>query len=111
MKATVPYTLRTGVAIAADWDDLTDGALAAAINVTETGAVASPSGVWTNTKTDGTVLGGPDCGDWLIGTSATNGSFGSLTRSDSGWTDLSLGICGPPPDGVSGQRLYCFQQD
>ncbi|MCW5211662.1 hypothetical protein VU04_01995 [Desulfobulbus sp. TB] len=51
-----PYTTVTGVVVAENWEDLTDGDLHAPINIDETGrsvVSAASWNVWTNTNPDG----------------------------------------------------------
>jgi hypothetical protein len=111
VQATVPYQLPNGTPIADNWDDLKDGTLAAPINIMENGnPIPNAGSVWTNTNTDGTVQDFRDCNDWMSGTSAHSGNFGLANRTNSEWTVFSRQSCGPPPAGVSGNRLYCFQQ-
>lgn len=104
VQSTGPYQLRNGTTIAANWTDLTDGTLAAPINVTETGgAVAAPPGTWTHTQTNGTedVPDSQECGNW---TGAGTGDVGSPNQSDSRWTELVAINC------TAEAHLYCFQQ-
>lgn len=109
--ATVPYKLVDGTTIASNWDDLTDRALAAPINVTEGGS--SQSGlrpVWTATNEDGTFVG-PDCTAWtstsgsgVIG--ATIAQPGPALGAAATWTHATA-----LRDPCSAQLpLYCFQQ-
>lgn len=106
-KASGPYRLVNGTPIAADWADLTDGALAAPINVTEFGVGAADTYVWTNTLPNGTAggpLDGKDCGGWM-GTPSGGGYIGRTFATNTQWTSLGLLSCQTPP-----ARLYCFQQ-
>jgi hypothetical protein len=50
-----PYVLVNGTVVANNWDDLTDGTLAAPINLNEKGELTSLE-VWTNVAVDGTQL-------------------------------------------------------
>jgi hypothetical protein len=109
--ATVPYKLVDGTQIAANWDDLTDRALAAPINVTEGGS--SQSGVrpvWTATAENG-AFQGPDCTAWsstsgsgVIG--ATIASPGQVLGAAATWTHATA-LRDPCSTALP---LYCFQQ-
>lgn len=107
VHSTGPYKLINGATVAASWDDLTDGVLAAPINVTEKGDVvtASNEGAWTNTQRDGTRPDDPtDCDDWQSRDMNAFGQMGLVTGTNQAWTEA-----GP----VSCQQhapLYCFQQ-
>lgn len=106
VQSTGPYQLRNGTTIAANWAELTDGTLAAPINITETAGTASgPLASWTNTQANGTVAAAPQhCGNWSNGTAGDSGLFGDVTHSDSGWTQFAGATC-------NGEFfLYCFQQ-
>ncbi len=112
-----PFKLTDGTLIANSWADLTDGTLANAINIMETG-VAIPGGtttyVWTATNADGTFHPRPtdpngyDCEDWtsvVVSAGADMGYMGSASSATSTWTDWTSLNCGNPFS-----RLYCFQQ-
>lgn len=109
--ATIPYVLLNNTIIANNWTDLTDGALAAYINITENNTLvpASPEQVWTNTRTDGTaainVSTTNTCGsDWKIQTS-NQGYFGYHSLFSGGvWTLGNVVGCGTLA------HLYCFEQ-
>jgi hypothetical protein len=100
--------LVNGTVIGNNWADLTDGSLAAPINVTEAG-ITPPSDpccgghVWTATQSDGSVVAGETCSDWTDA-GLVNGHRGNRFATDSTWTDLTDGPCNQPA------RLYCFQQ-
>jgi hypothetical protein len=86
-KASGPYRRVDGVQVVADWADLTDGTLGAAIRVTETGTQLFNNSVWTHTLPDGTAGGvahGGDCAGW------TEGS-GSLLAGTWGLSDPPTG--------------------
>ena len=109
--ATVPYRLVDGTTIAANWDDLTDGAIDAPIDVNETGSSRpSDHGVWTATNEDGTFRG-PDCMAWSSSISADDGAIGSGSFASGVWTHVPL----PPPPSAhipcdAARPLYCVQQ-
>ncbi len=105
VRSRGPYRLLDGTTIARGWADLTDGSLAAPIDVTESGnAVANSTGVWTHTEPDGTARGGDDhCGNW--GSATGDGDIGTHTSpSNDRWTQDAVAGCN------NGQHLYCFQQ-
>lgn len=119
--SSVPYVRTDGVQVAADWADLTDGAIDAPINVDENGN--TPSGgnfVWSYTRINGTkglfdnpsyACYGSDChcANWTTTQTQGNPIQGSAVAQwneiDDDWTDYSYGnFCG------SEYRLYCFEQ-
>jgi Fibronectin type III domain len=104
--ATVPYKLVDGTTIAANWADLTDGALFAAINVNERGSsTPAPFGVSTATNKDGTFVG-PDCMAWSSAIPTDNlGAIGGPFANEL-WTHIPGGeiSCG------RARPLYCLQQ-
>ncbi len=99
------YRLLDGTLVAANWADLTDGALVHAINITEEGVyIAGTDGVWSNTSTDGQSAGGWDCLDWTSSSSNIEGGVGMAWRTDSWWTETGgVSYCNTP------WRLYCFE--
>ena len=103
-----PYQLVTGTTIAANFTDLTDGSLAARIDVTETGGgVGGESGTWTHTKIDGAPggFGNVNCGNWTLNAATGGaGNIGFATSNDSAWTAAGSSFCNVP------SHLYCFQQ-
>ncbi len=96
--------------IATDWDDLTDGELLHAIDVTELGDESSGVGVWTGTHADGTAAAGNEdlfnCVSWTDDSSGftKRGIRGSNTAVSSQWTQHEQVLCSQV------HRLYCFQQ-
>jgi len=109
-RATLAYQLVDGTTIANDWADLTDGVLAAPIDVTENGAtVVGATGVWTNTNASGGagLCCGASCSNWSVATfdGFTGGNQGSWSLSSAGWTDTNAGV---PCDNL--RHLYCFEQ-
>lgn len=79
------YFRLDGIPIAMEWDDLTDGALLAPINITETGSTLPNALVWTNTDAQGFVDSMFDCGDWNAG---IGGRVGYADSKQSSWTAL-----------------------
>ncbi len=109
-KTPGPYRLVDGTLVAADWHDLIDGTLEAAIDVTASGRPiisSRPLSAWTNTvfngsnaypETDLNCGGGTHDGD------GQNGLVGAIKLLDSGWTKFQLVSC----DQFA--RFYCFEQ-
>ena len=115
VPSNCPYYRVDGVRVASDWDDLTDGTLAAPISLDENGVSRARSGfasselVWTNTDTDGTAIGtdtGATCGDWTLGNGTSGSKGGILDESDNDWTysPIFTAYCNDQ------KRLYCIQQ-
>jgi len=111
-RSTSPYVLFDGTRIADDWDDLVDGSLGAAIDVTEQGTLPTRTNwcgwneapAWSHTAPDGTFSGGPpSCDGWR--SSVGPARWGSASDTDGKWSAFCNG----------GQcawtaPLYCFQQ-
>jgi len=105
------YRLVKDHTVAADWSELTDGAIGHAINRTAAGALTKARPVWTNTSPDGTPVNKKAdpredaCGGWSSQERGTFGVTGSSLDTGSGWTDAGLALsCNVPA------ALYCFQQ-
>ena len=104
--ATVPYVRVDDVVVANNWADLTDGTLAAAIDVNESGAAPPDSYAWTNTNPDGTAFSAStSCGDWLDDSGASDGRAGESAYNTTLWTSSFNDDCSN-----SFEALYCFQQ-
>jgi len=123
--SVVPYVDVWGRSIADDWEDLTDGTLTNAITVDETGNDWGGPGckeatiitmitgrVWTDTRTDGSERGGPNCMNWTDNRNFDEGGEGGLVGfycwDTEAWTDptyveVASGCAAP-------RSLYCFQQ-
>lgn len=109
----VPYILTdaAGTQIAENWADLTDGVLAAPINVDEHGNGVPDACVWTATQPDGTAntmrAGNPsDCAGWSVGRGGNSGVVGiaGFTMfTDVLWTSGTRRCS-------DACRLYCFEQ-
>lgn len=107
VQSTGPYRLVNGTTIANNWADLTDGSLAAPIDITEHGTAFSDqftNWAWTNVATNGTSSGAKDCAGWNSPQSFDDGGTGATTSSGATWTDYLDDSCGAE------RRLYCFQQ-
>ena len=104
-----PYRLVNGTTIATSLTDLTDGTLAAPIDLTESGVFVENMAqtlVWTATKADGTSFGQTcsttaSSADWS--TTAARTMAGSSTASDASWTFLAVEPC------ATFLHLYCVQ--
>lgn len=97
----VRYERLDGTVVANDKDDLTDGIIAAPINVDETGATVGQSEVWTGTNEEGTV-DGFHCGTWTRETEMATARWGTTTETNSSWTSDGEDVC------ATERRLYCF---
>ena len=84
--------LNGGTIIAESWDDLTDGMLAGAINIDETGAKSSEGEVWTGTTAAGQAA--PlRCLDWTHPKSDKGGLHGLVFAESSEWTEKDAMGC------------------
>ncbi|MCY1059088.1 DUF4215 domain-containing protein [Nannocystis sp. SCPEA4] len=103
------YQLVNGTPIAKGWSDLTDGNLAAPINLTESAAApAEPPLAWSNTTGGGMNAGSDHCNNWKSAGFDPVGRFGNITATNTDWTDVS--DADKNPDNCSnGLHLYCFQ--
>jgi hypothetical protein len=100
-----PYTRVDGTPIAANWADLTDGALLNGITTDEYGSPVTNNEVWTSTSTSGTYTGG-SCNNFTDNSNAAPFAYvGISDRSDYGWTQVYLQFCDR-----HGLRIYCFEQ-
>jgi hypothetical protein len=123
-----PFILLDGTLVANNLADLTDGALAHAINVPEALPLSGGSLVWTGTRQDGTSAAGLatggyyDCIGWSTNAPPAPGSgcgspiwngdlcplgeFGVLDQfaSADDWTEKAGSAC------FSTAHLYCFEQ-
>ena len=96
--------------VAESWDDLTDGALLAPLNVTELGDTVTGLAdcddeviVWTGLAPDGNKTG-LDCYDWTSGAADSTVTLGT-TLSATKWSDAACAEhCDVPA------RLFCFEQ-
>ena len=98
------YKRVDGVTVAANFADLSDGSLAAPINVTELGTnILIGLGVWTGTMINGgSYLG--NCNDWTSTAAAEGGVIGIANSVISEWTALLNDSC------LNVNRLYCLEQ-
>lgn len=105
-QSTVPYVTTTGVKIADNWTDLTDGSLYQQINTDQTGMNAgSPFGVASNVAVNGTVLDTDNNAHCTNFTGVGNHNRGDFRNSGAGWTNSATGVsC------AASGRHYCFEQ-
>lgn len=106
--SNMPYSLTTGVKVADNWNDLTDGSLDNVITTTEKKQGISPQSslvAWTNTKKDGSIDSiAWNCGNWRASSQLSYGRYGAITKTDITWTEWNSKTCSIPA------RLYCFSQ-
>ena len=99
------YVLVDGsTTVAEDWDDLTDGYLAHAINVTEVGGDYN-SNVHTGCNTAGIYDNKSVCSSWTNGSLAYKGAIGLASSYESSWTEDVEIFCS------ASYSLYCFEQN
>ncbi len=99
------YELVDGTLVAHGWTDLTDGALAHAIERTEDIMNKTPVDaiVWSHTSTDGKSLGTAHCLSWTSSAADKTGSYGLSKPVDSSWTNSAVTSCS------AAINLYCFE--
>lgn len=111
VHSPVPYRQVDGVEIAKDWEDLTDGQLAAPLVVSEFNGPAGTGihscapvviTVWTGTGVSGSAIAGNYFCDGWNGTG--EGFSGSAESTDSDWTQACIAKC------ADQAALYCVEQ-
>jgi hypothetical protein len=103
------YHLLNQTVVALDKDDLTDGTLLHAINLTEGSTTLDSGNVWTGTTADGLDGGVGTCMIWSTNDVGTRGRVGDPTATDETWSDLGEGD--PDTGGLTCDtplHLYCF---
>jgi cysteine-rich repeat protein len=115
VKSAVPYVLTTGIPVAQNWKDLTDGTLNHAIDTTESqGLAPTPAGgcgggtkptVWTNSLANGTAWGADNCGGW--NNTAGVGRLGHAKATSFAWSKFCEGQAGSCAWQAA---LYCVEQ-
>ncbi len=112
VKSAVPYVRLDDVQVAADWQDLVDGALEAPIIVSELGGPPAASthvcipqdawGAWTSTNEKGLPSMKGTCSNW----STTNGdsTLGRVGDASLAWSFFCVTPCS------SKASLYCVEQ-
>jgi len=114
-KSAIPYVRRDGVLVANNWTDLTDGAIANTISVSEVGLAPGvgpePCGnliglTRTNTATDGTMFNAAvSCNNWTSNAANQITGGGHYFSTTSNWTAY---VCA---QFCSWKKpIYCFQQ-
>jgi hypothetical protein len=102
-RHTIPYRLLDGTLVANSWTDLTDGSIAAPIDLTpDLIRFAGPTEIWTGTTTAGTAASG-NCTGWTSDSGTT--VVGVSTEIDNGWTSVYSQFCSRDP-----LATYCFEQ-
>lgn len=112
----LPYALRNGRIIAANFQELIDDGPRTGISVTEQGTVLHAKQVWTNTSAFGNALSQLDhCAEWISGDMELTARIGinalpeeqgpdwDLWRSKRQWTSYLAQTCSKPA------HLYCFE--
>jgi len=103
VQSSSGYTLVDGTTVvAADWNDLTDGMLAHAINRDENGNLVGGD-VWTGTSAVGAAATAR-CSDWATSSASVTGQCGTTGQAGAAWTAFLTPSCNTP------LRLYCFEQ-
>lgn len=104
-KPEGPFILRNATIIATSWADLTDGEIAAPIDVLETKKPVNsiPLHAWTGTKPDGTPAE-DRCLEWSTTSKPHKGERGHLTKTGSAWSKYSATEC------QLVARLICIEQ-
>ncbi len=108
-RSVFPYVTTTGVQVASDWTDLTDGTIENSIDRDANGVLRGVE-VWTYTKVDGTksdldvVTRG--CDNFTSDSNLYYGVIGNTTATTSSWTSAGYQGC----HYLGKHRLYCFQQ-
>ena len=98
-----PWMRLDGIEVAASRQELTDGALASPINLTETGTYLNNWAVWTGTL--GAGWEGPShCASWIEDSAASFGHYGLANSADLQWTDGAETGCN-----FEWSYLYCLQ--
>ena len=104
------YELLDGTVIAESWDDLVDGSLLAAINLTPISGLEPPfPETWTNVASTGQLvesLPSGNCDGWTDSSDTATGRIGENDRSDPGWTVIidRVFLC------ASTLLIYCFER-
>ena len=104
------YHLLNQTVVALDKDDLTDGTLLHAIDLTEQGTtLVGDEHVWTGTIADGTGGEVGTCTVWATNDVGIRGRVGVATATDETWSDLGEGDPDTGGDTCNtANRLYCF---
>ena len=98
-----PFVDTAGSFVALNKADLLNDTILRGIGHFASGVPAARVAVWTGTGPDGTFLA-PNCANWAVNDSATQGRIGETTRTDGAWTDVFLSDCNDAT-----RYAYCFQ--
>lgn len=109
-----PFVLVDGTEIASDWDDLTDGTLAAPILVDADGFAYAPNAtperyVITHTNADGAAAAGVTPCSGFTADTIIEARWGDAGATDASWTQTGDGW-GCDSSAGGGPSLYCFEQ-
>jgi hypothetical protein len=106
VRSSGPYQLVNGTTIAANWADLTDGTLLAAIGVTEVGGnLGTTENTWTQTSRNGrSAFPDESCTNLTSAATDDLGFVGSAAQVGQRWTEHDFTFCN------ASAHLYCFQQ-
>lgn len=105
IHADVPYVRIDGLQIAANWTDLTDGDLGAAIEIDEWGNLQNNGdcgNVWTGTLRDGTPDDENACTGWTMSQGYV--MLGRTDVSNYNWSEGCVQDC------TKEYRLFCLEQ-
>jgi hypothetical protein len=101
----VPYQTIDGTVVANNLADLTDGTLAAPINIDQAGnEVTNELEVWSATGADGKYSTQGTCVNWATLTPGTFAGIGVAGETDATWTNKG----GGHDCAIGYNRLYCF---
>ncbi len=110
---SVPYVLRNGLQVAADFDDLIANGPSVPITLTETGETLTQRRVWTNTGVDGDVFSSSNhCGDWgsaSLKDSARSGLNSAPEANLSDWKLYGQWTSHLGSSCFESSQLYCFE--
>ena len=105
-RSDAPFVMTSGVRVADDWADLTDGTINNPIVIDEQGN--QPNGVpmvWTGTEPSGQPAeSSATCRGWTDASGAVGGQIGVFDAIGPGWSAAPSAAC----DQLA--RLYCFEQ-
>ena len=99
---SLPYRLPNETVVATSKGDLTDGTLAHAIDLDESGSAVGDQPVWTGSTAAGT-LAGDHCGNWASTGGGAIGRVGTSGDMTTSWSDDADRGC------AQTARLYCFE--
>ena len=100
-----PIVLPDGTVVADSCDDLTDGSIQHAINMTASGESFGALSAWTGTKGDGTHMSlSTSCYGWTKAQQGIRGITGSTLAVDHTWTNYQSRTC------YNTLRLICIQR-